>query len=72
MTPFCWLHLSQMLARGECAVLGGGKAGVEQKPYFQVQNAAGFPIWPSGLLHNRNQLLKETFPWALSSLRWFG
>lgn len=65
-----------MLARGECALLGGGKAGVEQKPYFQVQNAAGFPIWPSGLLHNRNQLLRD---FSLGSqlfemvwLRWFG
>lgn len=53
-----------MLARGECSLLGGGKAGIEQKPYFQVQNASGFLIWPLWLLPSKgNELLKETFPW---------
>lgn len=36
---------------------GGGKAGIEQKRCFQIQNVAHFPNWSSLLLHsNRNWL----------------
>lgn len=31
---------------------GEGKAAIEQKPCFQIQNAAHFPNWSSWLLHS--------------------